>query len=218
MSSSIIQLLVLAGVAVFLILKLRSVLGTREGFEKPPLPVGDAPAARRNFEVIEGGPDRDIIDHVAEGTSSAKALAAMKAAEPSFSVGEFLNGARSAYEMILMAYESGELDRIRPFLSDEVEATFSSAIDDRATKGLTVEASFKGLREMVLHEASFDSTTGFADIAVRFTSELTLIVRDKSGTIIEGSATEMKRQRDIWTFARHMGADDPNWQLVATGD
>ena len=113
MNSSLIQLLVLAGIAVFLILKLRSVLGTREGFEKPPVPVEDArPRGRRDFEVIEGGPDRDIIDHVSDGSEAAKALAAMKLAEPGFSVSDFLSGARGAYEMILMAFERGELDRI----------------------------------------------------------------------------------------------------------
>ena len=76
MNSSLIQLLVLAGIAVFLILKLRSVLGTRDGFEKPPLPLDDVrPQVRRDFEVIEGGKDLDITDHVPDGSSSAKAPA-----------------------------------------------------------------------------------------------------------------------------------------------
>ena len=97
MSSSIIELLVLAGIAVFLIMKLRGVLGSREGFEKPVVPLEEPrPRARRDFEVIEGGPDRDIVDHVAEGSDAARALAAMKAAEPSFSVNDFLKGARGA--------------------------------------------------------------------------------------------------------------------------
>ena len=83
MNSSMIQLLVLAGVAIFLFIKLRSVLGTRDGFEKPPLPLDDArPRAKRDFEVIEGGPDRDITDLVADGSPSAIALSAMKKAEP----------------------------------------------------------------------------------------------------------------------------------------
>ena len=97
MSGQFLQLLVLAGIAVFLILKLRSVLGTRDGFEKPPLPLDDVrPQVRREFEVIEGGQDRDITDHAPDGSSSAKALAAMKRAEPSFTVGPFLQGARQA--------------------------------------------------------------------------------------------------------------------------
>lgn len=219
MNSSLLQLLVLAGIAVFLVLKLRSVLGTREGFEKPPIPVDDArPKPKRDFEVIEGGPDRDIIDHVPEGSDSARALAAMKQAEPSFNVNEFLRGARGAYEMILMAFERGELDKIRPFLSDEVEASFGAAIDARDREGRTVEANFLGLREITLSDAEFDNTSRTGEITVRFVGELTVVVRNKAGEVVEGSATDIKRQRDSWTFARRMGVQDPNWQLVATSD
>ena len=219
MNNSIIQLLVLAGIAIFLIIKLRSVLGTRQGFEKPPVPLEELrPRVRRDFDVIEGGPDRDITDHVTDGSPSAKALAAMKAVEPAFSVNTFLQGARGAYEMILMAFEKGELDRIRPFLSDDVESTFAQAISARDAEGLTVEATFVGMRELALHEATFDATTKLAEIAVRYVGETTSVVRNKAGTVVEGSPTEIKRQRDVWTFARTMGAADPNWQLVATGD
>lgn len=219
MSSSLIQLLVLAGIAIFLILKLRSVLGTREGFEKPPIPLEDVrPRVKRDFEVIDGGPDRDITDHAAEGSDAAKALAAMKQAEPAFKVGPFLEGARGAYEMILMAFEKGELDRIRPFLSDEVEASFAEAIDQRDKDGLTVEATFVGMKELALQEATFNRESGMAEVAIRFVGEQTYVVRNKAGEIVEGSKSEIKRQRDIWTFARRMGVDDPNWQLVATGD
>ena len=219
MNGSLIQLLVLAGIAIFLVLKLRSVLGTRDGFEKPPIPLEDVrPRVRRDFEVIEGGPDRDITDHVAEGSDAARALAEMKKAEPSFAVGPFLQGARGAYEMILMAFEKGELDRIRPFLSDDVEASFAEAIAQRENDGLTVEANFLGIKELVLHEAIFTPESRFGEIAVRFVADQTYVVRNKAGEIVEGSAREVKKTRDIWTFARQMGSDDPNWQLVATGD
>jgi predicted lipid-binding transport protein (Tim44 family) len=219
MNGSLIQLLVLAGIAIFLILKLRSVLGTRDGFEKPPIPLDDVrPRVRRDFEVIEGGPDRDIIDHVPEGSDAARALADMKKAEPAFAVGPFLQGARGAYEMILMAFEKGELDRIRPFLSDDVEASFAEAIAEREKNGLTVEAAFLGIKELTLHEATFTPESRFGEIAVRFVADQTYVVRNKSGEIVEGSPREVKKTRDIWTFARQMGSDDPNWQLVATGD
>ncbi|WP_136683080.1 Tim44/TimA family putative adaptor protein [Falsirhodobacter xinxiangensis] len=219
MSSTMIQLLVLAAIAVFLILKLRSVLGTREGFEKPPVQADTVdPLPRRGFEVIEGGPDRDITDHVPEGSDSAAALAAMKQAEPSFSVNEFLGGARGAYEMILMAFEKGEIEPIRPFVSDEVYEVFHGAVEARKEQGLTVEANFVGLRELALNEATFDTTTREAEIAVRFLGELTSVVKDATGQIVEGNATEVKRQRDVWTFQRIMGANDPNWRLVATGE
>jgi predicted lipid-binding transport protein (Tim44 family) len=219
MSSSIIQLLVLAGIAVFLIIKLRSVLGTREGFEKPALPVEEAlPRSRRDFEVIEGGPDRDIVDHVEAGSPAARALAAMKAAEPSFSVSDFLTGARSAYEMILMAFEKGDLDSIRSLLSADVEHSFAEVIEARQREGLSIEANFVGLRELTLQDARFDSASREGEITVRFVGELTSVVRNKAGEVVEGSPTAIKRQRDIWTFARKMGVDDPNWQLVATGE
>jgi predicted lipid-binding transport protein (Tim44 family) len=219
MNGSLIQLLVLAGIAIFLILKLRSVLGTRDGFEKPPIPLEDVrPRVRRDFEVIEGGPDRDIIDHVAEGSDAARALAEMKKVEPGFTVGPFLEGARGAYEMILMAFEKGELDRIRPFLSDDVEASFAEAIAQRESGGLTVEASFLGIKELALQDATFTPESRFGEIAVRFVADQTYVVRNKAGEIVEGSPREVKKSRDIWTFARQMGSDDPNWQLVATGD
>jgi predicted lipid-binding transport protein (Tim44 family) len=219
MNSSMIQLLVLAGVAIFLFIKLRSVLGTRDGFEKPPLPIDQVrPRTKRDFEVIEGGPDRDITDLVEDGSPSAMALTAMKKAEPGFSVGTFLQGARGAYEMILMAFDKGEMDRIKPFLAPDVFETFSEAVAQREKDGLRIESTFVGLREMVLHDATFDTSSREADISVRFLGEMTSLVRNTAGEVVEGSPTAVKKQRDIWTFSRRMGADDPNWLLSATGD
>ena len=218
MNSAVIQLLVLAGIAIFLILRLRNVLGTRDGFEKPP---AAAPARNKNpngFEVIEGGADRDITDHVPEDSTHARALNAMKAAEPDFSVSEFLNGARGAYEMILMAFEKGDMDDIRGFLSDDVFEAFSSVVEARKKDGLSIEATFIGVRELALTKATFDQASSVGEVTVKFVGELTSVVRDKAGDIVEGNATDIKRQRDVWTFARKMGANDPNWQLVATGE
>ncbi len=217
MNSSVIQLLVLAGVAIFLILRLRSVLGTREGYEKPPLVKGDGAGRRPDFEVIEGGPDRDITDHVAEGTTAADALAQMKAADPEFSVTDFLDGAKGAYEMILMAFERGDLAEVKGFLSDDVTTALQSVIETRAEQGLTVEAEFVGVRETILTDAAFEEATALGEVTVKFVAELTSVVRDAGGAVVEGSPSEIKRQKDVWTFARPMRAGDPNWQLVATG-
>ena len=221
MSNDMIQLLVLAGIAVFLILRLKNVLGSREGFEKPPVAMPEendrASRNRQNFEVIEGGADRDITDHVDEGSDSAKALAEMKRIEPDFGVSDFLEGARGAYEMILMGFERGELDEISPFLSDDINEAFKSVIDQRAEKGLLVEANFVGVRELTLQDASFDQSSKEADVTVRFVGELTSVVRDAAGDIVEGDPNTIKKQKDVWTFSRVMGSNDPNWQLVATG-
>ncbi|GHF35325.1 Tim44/TimA family putative adaptor protein [Seohaeicola zhoushanensis] len=216
MNSPLIQLLVLAGIAIFLILRLKSVLGTRDGFEKPPLPNPAPTPARRGFEVIEGGPDHDIADHVEKDSDNARALAAMKRIEPEFSVTEFIQGARSAYEMILMGFERGHLDDIKPFLSEDVFQAFVDGVAAREDKGLTVEAEFIGVREVKVQEVTFDKDTNRAEITMRFVAEMTSVVRDKGGDVIEGSPTAIKRQKDSWTFSRVMGSTDPNWLLVAT--
>ncbi|SES07908.1 Predicted lipid-binding transport protein, Tim44 family [Tranquillimonas rosea] len=219
MSSAALQLLVLAGIAVFLILRLRSVLGSREGYEKPPVNANDTKrTSRPEFEVIEGGPDRDITDHVDDGSDSAKALAAMKMAEPEFNVGEFLQGARGAYEMVLMAFENGDMEDVRFFLAEDVAAAFDEVIEQRRQQGLTIDANFVGLRDVGIVSARFDRDTNEGEISVRFTGELTSVVKNAEGEVIEGSPNEIKRQKDVWTFSRPMGTDDPNWILVATGE
>jgi predicted lipid-binding transport protein (Tim44 family) len=220
MNSPIIQLLVLAGIAIFLILRLRSVLGTREGFEKPPLPAPtDAKKrAKPEFEVIEGGPDRDITDHIGEGTDAARALAAMKGVDNTFNVREFLQGARGAYEMIMMAFEKGELAPVKDFISPEVFDAMAGVIEEREKNGLRVEATFVGISDLTLKDATFDRQSREAELSVRFVGELTEVVRDRAGDIVEGSSTTIKRQKDVWTFARTMGSADPNWLLVATSE
>ncbi len=219
MNSPIIQLLVLAGIAIFLILRLRGVLGTREGYEKPAVTRPDADRRKKpEFDVIEGGPDLDITDHVAEDSDNAKALAAMKRVDPSFNVGEFLGGARGAYEMILMAFEKGDLDTVVPFISEDVYEAFATVVDERQRKGLTIEANFIGISDMSLVEAEFDETTQEGDVTVSFKSEMTSVVRDNAGDVIEGSDSEIKRQKDVWTFSRKMDSGDPNWRLIATGE
>ena len=214
MNDPMIQLAVLGAIALFLILRLRSLLGTRTGFEPGP---EDAPAQKRaNLEVIEGGIDRDIADHVDLDSPSGQALTKMKKAEPSFSVGEFMNGAKQAYEMILMAFENGDQETLSQFLSKDVFDGFMTVIDDRQEKGLMVNAEFVGLREIKLGDASFNGRSKEAEITINFTGELTSEVVDSDGKVIEGDRQTIKRQKDVWTFARKMGSDDPNWQLVAT--
>jgi predicted lipid-binding transport protein (Tim44 family) len=216
-NSPLLQLLVLAGIAIFLILRLKSVLGTREGFERPESPQPPIESSRRHdFEVIEGGPDRDVTDHVEEGSREADALYAMKAVEPSFSVSEFVGGARTAYEMIVMGFERGDLDAIKPFLAEDIFDTFVDVVAAREDEGLTIEAEFVGVREVKIVDATFDEDTQEAEITLRFLGELTSAVRNAEGEIIEGSVTEIKRQKDTWAFARKMGTDDPNWLLVST--
>lgn len=218
MSNPLLQLLVLAGIAIFLILRLRNVLGTRDGFEPPK--VEEVAPARRRFEVIEGSAeeaDQDVHDHAEPGSPTAAALLEMKQVEPDFGVRDFLEGSKMAYEMILMAFERGDLSEVRDFLAEPVAEAFQSVIDLREANGQTVQAQYLGTRETALAGAEFDPVTGVAEISVRFVGELIAATRDASGNVVEGDPKASRKQKDIWTFARRMGQDDPNWQLVATG-
>ncbi len=214
MSSAGMQLIVLAVIAVFIFLKLRSVLGTRDGFEP-----GDTPAvakSRSNVVPIDGGFDMDIADHFDLNSISGKALSAMKKADPNFSVDDFVGGAKQAYEMILMAFEGDDLETLKTFLSDDVFEGFKSVIEARQAKGLSVDAKFIGLRDIRLTDASFDTSDKLAEITVAYEGELTSVVKDAKGKVVEGDAETIKRQRDEWTFARTMDSKDPNWELVET--
>jgi len=219
MNSPILQLLVLAGIAIFLILRLKSVLGTRDGFEGSARtkPVERA-ADRHGFEVIEGGPDHDIIDNVPEDSDAAAALAEMKRIEPDFGVTDFIQGARGAYEMILMSFERGTLDEVTPFLSPDVYEAFAEVLDARQQQGLTVEAEFVGVRHISISDARFAPDERRAEIDVQYVGELITVVRDANGNIVEGEPGRSKRQKDCWTYERIMGSGDPNWRLVATGE
>jgi len=216
-----VQIVILAGVALFLVLQLRKVLGTRDGYEPPKdlsAPVeGPSRKNPRDFEVIDGGGiDYDIADQIDVESASGMALAAMKRSDPSFNVTEFIGGARGAYEMILMAFESGEIADVRDFLSSDVYDSFAQAIAVREENGLHIDATFVGIREVKLREADFDPETSEGSVTIAFTGELTSVVKNAEGNIVEGDPNEIKKQRDVWTFARRMGTDDPNWTLVAT--
>ena len=120
--------------------------------------------------------------------------------------------------MIVMAYETGDLDALRQFLSSDVFDTFAAAIQVRTDKGYTVDASFAGVREVKLIDARFNADTSEGDITMRFMGELTSVVKDAEGRIVEGAPGELKQQRDVWTFSRILTSDNPNWQLTGTGD
>ena len=117
-----------------------------------------------------------------------------------------------------MAFEQGELETVQPFLDEDVYDAFAEVVNQREQQALTVEANFVGVRDVSLVNATFDRATDIGEITVRFLGELTSVVRDAAGDIVEGDANAIKRQKDVWTFARKMGTGDPNWKLIATGE
>lgn len=216
MGSSLVQLLALAAVAVFLVMKLLSVMGTREGFEPKPTPNAKRP--NDHLRVIEGSVDSDITDFAEADSETGRALADMKRIDRGFSVGEFVSGSRQAYEMILMAFEKGDLKLLESLLAPDIYESFAKVIHTRADEGLSVSASFIGVREISLKSARFDEAEKEGEVTMRFVGELTSVVKNAEGETVEGNPDEIKRQTNVWTFARLMGTDNPNWLLVATDE
>lgn len=224
MPTGVIELLILAGIAVFLLMRLRGVLGARTGLEEQQAPRAPRAEPTRAQPAPAPAPlEEGVIDPdsatVAEGDDAiGSALSDMRRAEPGFLPSEFLSGARQAFEMILMAFENGDLDTLRRFLAPDVYEGFAGAIEARREQGYTVEARFVGVREARVVGARFDRGSSEAEVAIRFTGEMISAVRDGAGRVVEGDPNEIRRETDTWTFGRVMGSPDPNWLLVATGD
>lgn len=218
MSDPMIQLVILGVIALFVILRLRSVLGTRTGFEPTNVSQQTFKKEKPKDEEIKEVIDRDIADYILIDSPGGKALSQMKKAENTFSVTEFIEGARQAYEMILIAFEEGDRDGLRPFLADDIYESFEAVIIERENAKLNVEATFIGLREIKLSNAEYDWRSKEGEITLTLIAELTTVVKNNKGKVIEGDKNTIKRQKDIWTFSRVMGSDNPNWILVATSE
>ena len=221
MSTQMIELIILFAIAAFVLFRLKSVIGTRTGHEAPPdyLTRDRATHAAHPDQAEEAEDDADDAGLSRPVPENARAaLAAMREAEPGFSLGVVVEGARGAYEVILMAYESGDRDTLRDLLDDDVYDAFEGVITEREAAGLRVDARFIGVRDLRLENASFDPETGEGELTLRFVGELVTAVHDAEGRVVEGDPSEVRRQTNVWTFARRMGARNPNWLLSATGE
>lgn len=219
MSPQMIELLILFAVAAFVLFRLKSVIGTRTGYEAPPEHRGAGHEGVAGAESQRPEPPaEEMAFRHALPADARDALGAMRAVEPEFSIDEFLEGARSAYEMILMAFEEGDRQTLQNLLTPDVYRAFEGVISTRETEGLSVEARFIGVRDIRVETAAFDPDTNEADVTIRFVGEMITAVRDRENRVVEGDPNEIRRQTDVWTFSRVMGAPNPNWLLSATGD
>lgn len=222
MSSDMIELLVLIALAAIVLYRLKMVIGSRTGHEGTPDYVRRRDEARQSEEG-RAVPVPDPVDFDEEPQApvtgdNAEALARIREIEPDFDVDGFVEGARGAYEMILMAYEEGDRDTLQSLLSPDVYQAFETGISAREEKGLRVEARFIGVRDAGVEELAFEPDTRIADVTVRFVGELITSVRDAENRVVEGDPNEVRRQSDVWTFSREMGSVDPNWLLTGTGN
>ncbi len=225
-----IDIIFFAMVAIFVALRLRNVLGRRDGHEggyrdpfRPapaPEPRPDAPAADNVIHLPGRGEETESA--VAEGIAKAargnatlaEGLTQIKLADPSFDPAVFAAGARSAFEMILEAFAKSEIGRIKKFLSPEVYGNFAEAVKIREAAGEKLENTLVGIRSAEIAGAYMDGTN--AVVSVRFTSDQINITRDREGKIVSGDPSVVTAVIDLWTFQRDTRARDPNWILVAT--
>jgi predicted lipid-binding transport protein (Tim44 family) len=212
--------------AVIIFLQLRSVLGKRTGNERPPVdPYSPREAAPETTGKVVQLPRRDgtgedisryadIDAFTKAGTPLNDALRRMSDADPSFDPQEFVNGAKMAYEMIVMAFADGDRKTLKGLLSREVYEGFDAAISERESKGEVVKSTFVGIEKAdMVHAETKDSE---ANITLRIISQLISATYDKSGAIIDGDAEAVSEVNDLWTFSRDIRSRDPNWKLIAT--
>ena len=221
MKGGFVDLIILAMIAGFIILRLRSVLGRRPEDDQSPA------AGRAGTGAKEGGVARQPAGADQDGQAEGDSVVDMESdpklrevyrkirrADPSFDPAGFLNGAKQAYQMILESFWAGEKDDLKPFLSERLYKNFASAIDDRAEKGHHVENKFVDLEHASIYDAEF--VEGRARLTVRFVTTLVNLVRDDQGRVIEGDPTDTIEVKDRWTFERDPKSTDPNWTLIAT--
>lgn len=227
-----IYTIIFLALAVFIFLRLRSVLGQRTGRERPPYDPYSArepvrPAAEKVVALPnragEGAREKPAAatpagerwkSYAQPGSPLASGLDGIAAADSSFDPAHFLTGARAAYEMIVSAYAEGDRRTLKNLLAREVYEGFESAITEREKRGETVESRFVSIDDATITGAEQRGKT--AQITVKFQSKLVSATRDKNGNVVDGNADKVADVTDVWTFARESSSRDPNWKLVAT--
>jgi predicted lipid-binding transport protein (Tim44 family) len=227
-----IYTIIFLALAVFIFLRLRSVLGQRTGRERPPYDPYAArepvrPATEKVVALPNRTPDTAAQTPVAPadpverwkgvapaGSPVASGLDAILAAAPDFDAKHFLTGARAAYEMIVNAYAEGDRRTLKNLLSREVYDGFDTAIGEREKRGDMVESRFVSIDSAEITAAEVRGRN--IQATVRFQSKLISVTRNKEGNVIDGNAEKVTDVTDVWTFARDVSSRDPNWKLVAT--
>jgi predicted lipid-binding transport protein (Tim44 family) len=232
--------IVFAVLAAFVVWKLRSVLGTRNGAEKPPSnPFASRAPGRflrgRRDDPGSGDSDNRVIPlpgaaqppvalapakddrwkpYAEPGSKAWAGLDAIAAADPAFAIKPFADGAKSAYEMIVTAFAEGNREVLRNLLSPEVFESFAAALAEREKRGEKVTTTFVSIDKVVIDDAGLNGR--IAEIKIHFTAQMITATRDQAGTVIDGSADKVVQIDDVWTFARDTRSRDPNWKLAAT--
>lgn len=212
-------IVILALVALFIGLRLYSVLGERTGHEQQPIlkpaesePRLERPAAppKPTPQPAADNPDLAYLPMAGPG------VRAILAADPSFDVARFLEGAQAAYKMILEAFWKGDLSSVRSHADENVYETFAVSVEQRKKEGLTLDNRLVAVEQAVISSASLERSVAF--VTVRFEADIAAVTRNKDGEVVAGSMTDAVQTRDLWTFRRDIASRDPNWLLVETDE
>ncbi len=212
-----VEIVLLAMVALFVGLRLYAVLGRRTGHEQQPVIRPAEPAAGPELApASDAGADRAERAGLVYEDAAARGIRALIAADSSFDVARFLDGAQAAYRLILEAFWRGDEPELAQFVGDDVRGSFSAAIAAREAAGHTLDNRLVSIERAVIEDARLEGRT--ATIVVRFDADIAAVTRNREGEVVAGSLTDAVPTHDMWTFRRVLGSDDPNWLLVETDD
>lgn len=210
-----VEIVLLAMIALFVGLRLYSVLGQRTGHEQQPV---IRPEAAPEPKPAPAAPD--LAANPAEPTGlayekgAAAGIRAIIAADPGFDVARFIEGAQAAYRMVLEAFWKGDREELGFLANDEVKKAFEAAIDAREAAGQTLDNRLVAIERAAIEDARIEGKV--AEIEVRFDAFIASVTRDNKGELIGGSTSDAVPTNDIWTFQRDLKSGDPNWRLVET--
>ena len=213
-------IVILALVAIFVGLRLYSVLGERTGHEQQPVIPTAADSETRTAPRV-AQPGSGVIADVDSGDlafvpTAGPGIRALMSADSSFDVARFLEGAKAAYRLILESFWKGDLDTIRSHVDDNVYETFAAAVAQRDKEGLKLDNRLVAIDQAVISEASLEKSV--AIVTVRLEADIAAVTRDKDGAVVAGSLSDAVQTRDVWTFRRDVAQRDPNWLLIETDE
>ena len=213
-------IVILAMIAGFLALRLYSVLGKRTGHEQEPAlrPAEDRAKVTvlQPRPMAEGAGDSVRLAEVLIAPGAENGVRALIAADRSFDVPQFVDGAKSAYRMVLEAFWRGDRDELAWLCDEDVRASFEAAIAAREAEGHVLDNRLVRIEKAQIVEASVNG--GVAQIALRFEADIAAVTRDQDGNVVAGSMTDAVGTNDIWTFTRDVRSADPNWKLSETDE
>lgn len=217
----IVEIVILAMIAAFLGLRLYSVLGQRAEHEEESIPTRLDPQdhkARRDMAPRTPAKVVTPLQPQIEGAMPAveRGVREIAAADRSFDIISFLEGAKGAYGMILEAFWKGDRATLKELCDDDVYAGFEAAMTSREEAGETLDNSLIRIEDTKIHSASLDGR--IARVSVLFVADIAAVTRDKDGNLIAGSLDDAIESRDIWTFSRDVNAAGPDWLLDETDE